>query len=173
MNASDNLEEIARLIAQLASKDIRTRVHARHALAEIGHQAVPDLIQGLEDDSDYIRWEAARILGILKDKRAAPALVRALMDERHEVRWVSAEALIALGHQSLTPLLIQLEKDFDSQSLREGAYHVLHGMEQKQLLSPELLQVLDSLRVIEPEVHIGVSAQKALWHLTLHGRRDR
>lgn len=157
-----NREEMAKWLAALNSKDGMERQHARLALVELGKPAVPYLIKALKDKHQQLRWEAAKALGSLNDPDAAPALVEALMDESSEIRWLAAEALIALREQAVVPLLLALEKHFKSVWLRHGAHHVLHDLGRYHLLNKQTLQVLETLRSLEPVVTIPWAAKTAL-----------
>lgn len=157
-----NREAIAKLMAALGSKHGMERQHARLALVELGKLAVPHLIEALKDKHQQVRWEAAKALGSIKDSSAAPALVEALRDESSEVRWLAAEALIALRERAVVPLLLALEIHFKSVWLRHGAHHVLHALERYGLLDEKTLQVLDTLRTIEPAVTVPWAAHAAL-----------
>lgn len=157
-----NREEIAQWIAALGSKDGMERQRARLALVEMGKVAVPYLIEALKEVHHQVRWEAAKALGSLNDPDAAPALVEALMDESSEIRWLAAEALIALREPAVVPLLLALEKNFKSVWLRHGAHHVLHDLGRYHLLNKPTLQVLETLRSLEPVVAIPWAAKVAL-----------
>ena len=60
------------LMDKLASKNNLTREKAREALIALGKPAVPSLIRTLENSElNHLRWEAAKILGSIEDKRAS------------------------------------------------------------------------------------------------------
>jgi len=65
------------------------------ALARVGGpEAVPCLIDALSDDWDYVRQEAARVLGELGDERALPRLRQMAKDELYEpAKEAAAEAI--------------------------------------------------------------------------------
>ena len=93
--------EVRRNLAQgLLEPDEGQRYFAVSALCEYDHcdqalQAVPWLIQALEDPSDMVKQGAAEVLGKL-GHQAAPAavpLTRMLRDDNHHVRWEAALAL--------------------------------------------------------------------------------
>ena len=62
------------------------------ALIKIGKKDIEPIIAGLENYNNYIRFRAAEILGIIKDKRAADSLIAALKDQDVLVRDNVAEA---------------------------------------------------------------------------------
>jgi len=153
---------IMKLIATLEAKDGIDRLHAREELEHMGVRTGPYLARALGHHSDRVRWEAAKALIRIHDRRAAPALVNCLMDESFEVQWLAAEALIALGHEALVPLLKGLINNYGSVYFRQGAHHILHDLERKCELDPLTLRVLDELREIEPLEPYPVSAGRAL-----------
>jgi HEAT repeat protein len=157
-----NAIRISSLIRSLDDSDGLKRRDAREELEQIGKPATPYLIKALDDASKRVRWEAAKALVAIKDSRAAPALVNSLMDEVFEIQWLAAEALIALGTDSVVPLLKKLITDYRSLFLRQGAHHVLHDLEKKNLLDPETQDVVDDLRCIEPMEPFPYRAKRAL-----------
>jgi HEAT repeat protein len=154
--------EVTELIERLRSKDGTERERARKKLEKLGRPAVPYLIDMLSDRVQHVRWEACKALGNITDSTAATALVDALSDESVEVRWLAAEGLIALQERALVPLLQILETKFDSPYVREGAHHILHSLEMKNLLSKDSKAVLDALRSLEPKISVAWASQKAL-----------
>jgi HEAT repeat protein len=162
---------IMKLIATLEAKDGIDRLHAREELEHMGARTGPYLARALGHHSDRVRWEAAKALRRIHDRRAAPALVNCLMDESFEVQWLAAEALIALGHEALVPLLKGLINNYGSVYFRQGAHHILHDLERKRELDPLTLRVLDELREIEPLEPYPVSAGRAL--VALQNRRTQ
>lgn len=156
------IQEIEKLVVQLHGLDGSARNKARAAIEKIGKPAVPFLVELLFDPNRYVRWEACKALGTIKDPLAADALAKALDDENVEVRWLAAEALIALGERAIVPLLHVLEVRFNSIFVRQSANHVLHALKKEGLLDHELLAVLDTLRYMEPRISVPVAARKAL-----------
>jgi hypothetical protein len=155
-------EEIKNHLADLENDDIQVRNTARWLLTSIGSKAVPDLIQQLKTDKEHCRWEAAKILGEIRDPSAASALVDALIDESINVHWAASEALIKYGREAILPLLEGITRHFDSMRFRQGAYHVLHVLERSHQLDPQVQEVLDALRNIEPSVNAPWAAERAL-----------
>jgi HEAT repeat protein len=72
------------------------------ALGNVGHpKAVPTLVRALQDDSEYVRREAARALAKVPDPTAILPLIEALEnDEDPVLRREAAVALRSLGEQS-------------------------------------------------------------------------
>jgi hypothetical protein len=155
-------EEIKNRLVDLENDDIRVRNTARWLLTDMGPEAVPDLIQQLKKDKEHCRWEAAKILGEIRDPSAANALVDALVDQSINVHWAASEALIKYGREAILPLLEGITRHFDSMRFRQGAYHVLHVLEHFHQLDPHALEVLTALRDIEPSVNAPWAAERAI-----------
>jgi HEAT repeat protein len=152
---------IRALIADLRSKDGMLRQRSRQSLVIIGKPAVISLVKLLKDRNDQVRWEAAKALGEIGDRRAAPALILALEDEEFDVRWLAAEGLIALGGDGLSPLLEALVECPQSVWLRDGAHHVLHDLA-KTGLRKQVASLLKALGGVEPETEVPPAARKLL-----------
>jgi HEAT repeat protein len=156
---------ISLLICDLASKDGLVRVRARRALVTIGSKAVAPLEVALTSKDDSTRWEAAKALGQIGDVEATAALIRSLEDEMFDVRWLAAEGLIAIGRPTLIPLLRKLTEKPDSLWLREGAHHILHGINMENM-EQILLPVRNALEDIEASLVVPFAAKTALKSLT-------
>jgi HEAT repeat protein len=163
-------ESINKYLVDLENDDIQVRNMARRQLANIGPEAVPDLINQLKTDKQRCRWEAAKILGDIRDESAAEALVEALLDDSISVHWVATEALIKYGQSAILPVLEGITRHFDSMRFRQGAYHILHVFESSQRLEPKVQEVLDALRDIEPSVSAPWAAERAIEEM-LYGKK--
>jgi hypothetical protein len=163
MSADSNSQpsDIVVWVAALGDSNGIARQHARQALVEIGHPAVPALITALESPQEQVRWEAAKALSEISAPEAAPGLVLALEDREFSVRWLAAEGLVAIGHRSIEPLLEALVERGDHQWLREGAHHVLKSLS-KRSSDEALAPVLIALDGVEPELVVPPAAQAAL-----------
>jgi hypothetical protein len=159
MSTEDDIKE---LLVDLENDDINARNMARRQLASIGPEAVPALIHQLKTDKEQCRWEAAKILGEIRDASAADALVEALLDDSISVHWVATESLIKYGQTGIMPLLEGITRHFDSMRFRQGAYHILHVLERFHRLEPQIQEVLDALRSIEPSVSAPWAAERAI-----------
>ena len=155
-------EDIKKYLADLENDDIQVRNTARRQLAGIGSEAVPDLINQLKTDKERCRWEAAKILGEIREESAANALVEALLDDSISVHWVATESLIKYGQNAILPILEGITRHFDSMRFRQGAYHILHVFERFHQLEPKVQEVLDALRDIEPSVTAPWAAERAI-----------
>jgi HEAT repeat protein len=158
------------LIGDLGSKDGLVRVRARRALATIGGKAVAPLEEALTGKYDYKRWEAAKTLGQIGDPKATETLINALEDEMFDVRWLAAEGLITIGWPALVPVLRRLTEKPDSLWLREGVYHILHGIDMGDL-EEILLPVRNALEDVEAPLEVPVAAEAALKSLAGVGPR--
>jgi HEAT repeat protein len=153
------------LIADLGSKDGLVRIRARRALVTIGKKSVAALKEALMSKDKWKRWEAAKALGQIGDAEATKALINALEDEIFDVRWLAAEGLISIGRPTLKPLLRKLTEESDSLWLREGAHHVLHGINTENI-EEILLPVRNALEDIEAPLEVPFAAEAALKSLT-------
>ena len=154
--------DIDKYLVDLESDDVQVRNTARRQLANVGSEAVPNLINQLKTDKERCRWEAAKILGVIRDESAANALVEALLDDSISVHWVATESLIKYGRDAILPLLEGIIRHFDSMRFRQGAYHILHVLERFHQLDSSVQEVLDALRDIEPSVSAPWAAERAI-----------
>ncbi len=121
--------EIAELVRCLFSHDGIVRQKARYKLVKIGKPVIAYLI-GLQYLPDqHVRWEAMKTLSQIADPDSIPILVNALENSNSDVRWLAAEGLIGIGRQSVGPIMEAIEERSESKILREGAHHVLKGLE--------------------------------------------
>ncbi|MBI3462390.1 MAG: HEAT repeat domain-containing protein [Planctomycetes bacterium] len=99
---------------------------AAKALAQFGEEAVPQLIQALENENPKVRAGAARVLGLIGDKAKAaePTLIEALDDTDHEVRVSAATALSQIGadSKSAVPKITQLFRQAIENDWHRNAY---------------------------------------------------
>jgi len=158
-------KEIKQSLVELEDDDLHTREMARWKLASIGPEAVPALIQQLKTDNARCRWEAAKLLGTIRNESAAEALVDALVDQSINVHWAASEALINYGESAILPLLEGITRHFNSMRFRQGAYHILHTFERSHTMDPKVKEVLNALRDIEPAVTAPWAAERAIEYL--------
>ena len=114
------------LTQTLTSDDVRIRLQAGRALAEVGSAAVPALVKALKDGPLVRRRFAAFALARLGTdaSEAAPALVKALADESPEVRRNAAEALGRIGAPESAAALVKALKD-EAREVRQCAAKAL------------------------------------------------
>ncbi|HZI75865.1 MAG TPA: HEAT repeat domain-containing protein, partial [Gemmatimonadales bacterium] len=137
------------LIHLLSGTDRNTaRAWAANVLGEVrAVEAVPLLLQALEDPSDEVRSKAATALGRLRDRRAvAPLLEHLLSDPAPFVRARVASALAQFGGPEVTERLVR--------TLGDSAWWVrMRGVEALEQIGPgaeaALLMALDDT---DPEI---------------------
>lgn len=106
------------IIKALEYEDTYVRDSAAEALGEIGPEAkdaIPTIIDLLQDGRVYVRESAANALGEIGPyaNEAVPALITALGDEDSWVRVYAAEALGKIGVKEAVPALIKALEDED------------------------------------------------------------
>lgn len=153
--------QIAALVAQLDAHDVVARDRAVAALAAVGADAVPALVDALGARSHTTRLEAARCLRELKPPAAAPALQAMLLDDHPDLSWVAAEALAALGRDGVAGLLAALEQaPWNATALRNGA-HTVFKMLADPALARAVAPVMHAIEGPEAEVRTPIEAYKA------------
>lgn len=108
-------QRVRRLLLNYKTDDVLT----------YGNKAVPVLIEYLNDSNKDVRMNAAKCLGLLKDRSAVPALINALDDE-----FSKKEAIIALGllrDERAVDALKIYANDYDP-VIREKALNALKAM---------------------------------------------
>ncbi len=88
---------IPALIRLLADPEPVSAELASSALAAIGSQAVPALIESLENGAHKARLEAVRALSAIRDPRAIPSLIAALEEDSLAMQFWAEEGLERLG----------------------------------------------------------------------------
>ena len=166
-------KEIEQRLFDLEDDDFHVREMARWKLASIGSEAVPALLHQLKTDKQHCRWEAAKILGEIRDELAAEALVEALLDESVNVHWAASESLIKYGQDAILPLLEGIIRHFDSMRFRQGAFHILHALESSHMLEPKVQEVLDALGNIEPSASAPWAAERAIEYFKFQQKQEQ
>ncbi len=90
-------QAIPRLVEMLNDADGLTARLAGDALAAIGGEAVPALLDALQNGRHAARLAAARALATLRDKRAIPALFNALDEDSALLEYWAGEGLERMG----------------------------------------------------------------------------
>ena len=110
-------QKVERLIKKLGHKKAKVRANATEALSNIGEDAVPALIQALQDQDEWVRSRATLALGRIGGgaEDAVPALMQTLQDKDVYVRKYAASALGSIGEGAIdaVPALIQVLQDQD------------------------------------------------------------
>lgn len=113
-------------------------------------EAVPSLIEALEDEDFGVRTNAADALGNLRDRRAVDPLIEALKDNNRGVR---ISVVVALGFlrdkRAVEPLIKILKKD-ENEGVRISAAQVLGVLADKRAVKP----LIDSLSSKEDRVRV-------------------
>ena len=158
------------LLNALRSADEQVGSQIFSALVRLGRASVPALVEASSSNSTWMRWQAIRALGAIRDRRALPALVSALSDADHSVAWMGAKGLVQLGRLSLEPVLQLLVKAEMTPWLVETASYVLNSQVQHNpKLKPYLELVLDRMHALGFRVGTSHAAQQALAQLQADG----
>jgi HEAT repeat protein len=126
---------IPNLIELLQDSSSRVRYKAIKSLRKIGYRCsfredlsmtIPALIPMLEDPSDWVRTQAAVILGDLQVITIVPNLITMLTDKNDRVRNRSADALGKMGDRSVIPALIETLLDPIDRVRRSAIEALMH-----------------------------------------------
>jgi HEAT repeat protein len=99
----------------LVSTDAGVRASAARSLGKIGDaEAIPYLLQALQDSDYGVRLNAAEALGQIGDAQAVTDLLRALQDSDNNMRRAAATALGRIGDAQAVPGLLQALQDWDN-----------------------------------------------------------
>ncbi len=93
-------------------------------LAQVGEQAIPSLLRGLEDSEPKVRSSCVWILGRIGDRRTIPSLKPLVTDDNERVRLEAARTLLVMGDVSTSPVLIE-GLDSDKVQVRYLCHEVL------------------------------------------------
>ncbi len=108
-------EGIRFFISKLHIKNVIIRVTLEKILKSIGTDAVPGLIEGLQNENDRTRRLLVRFLGDSKDRRAVPPLLELLRQDA-ELQSYIFQSLGDLKAEEAVPVLVQglnAEKEAD------------------------------------------------------------
>lgn len=112
LGAEKDVSKKSLFLTMLRDPDKGVRGQAARALAGLGEEAVPDLLDLLKDKEWRIRYRAAEALGMSGSPNAAAALLQALTDEKDHVRYMAAKSLGIMGVRSaVAPLLARLSDE--------------------------------------------------------------
>jgi serine/threonine protein kinase len=152
--AGDTPPAVARLLK--AIQDPGSRWMAVVALGQMGptaHEAIPALIEALEDAECAVRWDAAKALGKMGAvaARAVPALTAVLHEEDDAIsrqHVVAALGAIGPAARSAVPALISSLKD-DGHHLSEQAGEAL-----ARIGAPAIPALIEAMKDDDPEVRL-------------------
>jgi hypothetical protein len=165
-----NPEAVPALLNTLRGADEQLGSQIFSALVRLGRAAVPALLEASNSNSTWMRWQAIRALGAIRDRRALPALVDALSDADHSVAWMGAKGLTQFGRLSLEPVLQLLVKAEMTPWLVETASYVLSNqIRYDPKLKPYLEPVIERMRAQAFRVGTSHAAQKSLAQLQADG----
>jgi HEAT repeats len=158
------------LLGSLQGADEQLGSQIFSALVRLGRVAVPALLEASNSKSTWMRWQAIRALGAIRDRRALPVLVSALSDADHSVAWMSAKGVAQFGRLSLEPVLRLLVKADMTPWLVETVSYVLNSeIRYDPKLKPYLAQVLERMHALGFRVGTSHAAQQALLRLQADG----
>jgi HEAT repeat protein len=110
-------------------------------LENIGESVVDELIGLLESRDEYVRMEAAKALGNLKDRRALKPLSRILYDEDSLVRIYAIYSLGKINDPRAVPYLVGMLED-ENARIRKETVWTLEKIGSRQAVKP-LIACLD------------------------------
>jgi hypothetical protein len=165
-----NPEAVPALLNALRGADEQLGSQIFSALVRLGRAAVPALLEASNSSSTWMRWQATRALGAIRDRRALPVLVGALSDADHSVAWMGAKGLTQFGRLCLEPVLQLLVKAEMTPWLVETASYVLSSqIRYDPKLKPYLEPVVERMHAQAFRVGTSQAAQKALAQLQADG----
>jgi hypothetical protein len=165
-----NPEAVPALLNALRGADEQLGSQIFSALVRLGRAAVPALLEASNSSSTWMRWQATRALGAIRDRRALPVLVGALSDADHSVAWMGAKGLTQFGRLCLEPVLQLLVKAEMTPWLVETASYVLSSqIRYDPKLKPYLEPVMERMHAQAFRVGTSQAAQKALAQLQADG----
>lgn len=150
----------------LFSDDPEVRTEAAVRLGEArDRQAVPALLEALDDPEESVRVEAARALGAIGDRSATGPLGALAADPLDTVRIAAAQALGMLEDPSAVPALERLLADPD-EGVRKAAVRAagsIPGPEAVRLLvSSALHDEIEEIREVAVKLLAGRRAAEAI-----------
>jgi hypothetical protein len=119
--------DITGLIRALKYRDPDIQWQVSHALAEIGHERIGEIISALRHKNKHVRLGVISALGELRDPEAVSSLIESLGDRHDEIRWEAAIALGEIGDPLAIPPLCTMLRD-DNKYVRHGAATALEKL---------------------------------------------
>ena len=157
--------------AMLNSDWMSIRSEAATALGNMeAREAVPALIEGLQDFEAPVRANVAEALGKLADSRAVDALIAAMLNETGWNMRHMANALVKIAVPAMKPLITVLADSKKSQEVREtvadALAQIISGLSTIQEVGPQIKLTVDLLVAELPERDTGVRSHIARAALT-------
>jgi HEAT repeat protein len=112
-------------------------------------KAIPELVQALEDEDSFVRWNAAEALGHIGSETVVPQLIQLLEDEDSFVRMRATDILGHIGSEVITPQIVKLRKDKNN-FVRNSAADALKRLDQKAVNS-QLIQLQEDQNSSSPK----------------------
>ena len=146
-------QAVSVMIRVIPRKAMSGRGFVIRALTKTGStRAVDPLVTMLRDEEEnpWLRWQAAKELGRLKDRRVVPTLITMLSHEKFQLRTGAACALGWLGDMRAVAPLIKALAD-EHEGVRVDVCDALGEMNARPALEPlkQLLKTETEPRVIE------------------------
>ncbi|MCX6686295.1 MAG: HEAT repeat domain-containing protein [Methanoregula sp.] len=156
--------DINGLISLLDHENFDIQWHAADALGSLGPDAIPSLINALNDRSVNTRLGILKALTEIRDPRAVPALIETIRDQSSEVKWETAIALGEIGDPQATGPLVNALKDYDKY-VRYGAAFALAKIGWKPADETEKAFYFAGMQEWKAVKMIGKPAIPALSHI--------
>ena len=163
-------DAVPALLHALHGSDERQGSQIFLALVNLGHVAVPGLLEASQSSSAWVRWQSIRALGEIHDGRAFTRLVHGLTDSDHGVAWMAAKSLVPFGRECILPVLRLLTTADMTRWLAETALYVLSRRYPGHAeLKPYLAPVIQEMHCSAYKTGTSYTAMKALEQLTTSG----
>jgi HEAT repeat protein len=170
LGRSGSPEAVPALLDALHGADEQQSSQIFMALTNLGHIAVPALMDTSYSPSSWMRWHSIRALCEIRDQRAFPTLVRALNDRDHSVAWMAAKGLAPFGKECVEPVLHLLATAEMTPWLVETSSYVLNYQCQNYAeLKPYLEPVIHQMHQPAYRSVTSYAALKALEQLENSG----
>ncbi|MCL4560785.1 MAG: HEAT repeat domain-containing protein [Chloroflexi bacterium] len=154
--------ELTVLVNALDDSNDGERRMVRTSLIAKGHEAVPNLINGLKSTNAVIRYESARLLGEIHDPASVDALIEALYDKNTFVRQATAQSLIDLRRPAVKPLVAQLANPENVGSIRKEARTILDSLFEIGVVNGVAIEVMEALDRNASDEDVASKAKKSV-----------
>lgn len=157
---------IKHIVDSLYSSHEFMHVFAEEALGNMGHAALPVVLDLMKNSNYEIRNAAAAVLGKIGGKEATQVLVSALYDENAEVCFYASNSLVEIGRPAVQPLIEALRYWISQKMMGDGARAVNRNIR-------HIIEVLESIKetdAVQPLIEalrnkdswVSIPAAKAL-----------
>ena len=179
-------EDIERLIASLSHIDVKKRIEATHAIADLYAKLPPEkqmharinlILMTWRDVDTYARIAAIKALGRTRMPDVSEALQVALRDEEQDVRAAAARALGSIpGKTPIVLLVAAVIRENEHWSVRAAAVRAMGDSGERAFLNTINLALDDeddSVRIAAIHALAQLEGLNAAAHLSLIAQRDR